>query len=632
MPDVSIIAQFNLTNSKQMEKFKKKFNAPLWKSIAWIAALFSLAICILLIMNYIQLNRVDPVNTKTINILVERLSENPGDNALKEEIRELDLLARKAYFTNQWQIRTGGYLLVIGIAVLIIALQMLVSHKVKVPVVATNDNEDLHSIRGIASKWVAFIGIALVVTALAFAFLSHNELKDRFQSKDLTMIVEDSLQTNTENAANQTVDTAKKTQVEVTDTINREAIEDTTITEKEVAATEESIDLTKPPKYEEIIKNFPCFRGPGGNGIASHKNVPTSWNGATGQNIKWKVKIPLHGYNSPVVWGEKVFISGADASKRQVYCYDANTGKLLWTANIANVPGSPGASPKVTDDTGHAAPTLATDGRRVYAAFSNGDIAAFDMDGKKVWSKNLGKPDNHYGWSSSLMLNQNILIIQYDNRNNPRLMALDVLTGKTLWTKKREVKISWASPIIVYTGKQTEVMLSADPYVASYNPYSGKENWRLDCIYGEVGPSLAYADGIVFANNEYAMLTAIKLGEKPEILWESDEYLSDVPSPIATKDYLFLPTSYGMFVTYEAKTGKMLWEKEFNNGFYASPILVNGKIYALDREGIMHIFKADKTYTSLGTCPLGEASDCTPAFTEGRVYIRGQKHLYCIGK
>ncbi|RLD82326.1 MAG: hypothetical protein DRJ07_08290 [Bacteroidetes bacterium] len=264
--------------------------------------------------------------------------------------------------------------------------------------------------------------------------------------------------------------------------------------------------------------------------------------------------------------------------------------------------------------------------------FSNGDIIAIDMEGKKVWARNLGVPSNHYGHSSSLMMFRNMVIVQYDQRKASKVMALATKTGQTLWTTNRDVKISWASPVVVYTGKQTEIILTSDPYVASYNPYTGKENWKLDCLFGEVGPSVVYADGIVFAQNEYARLVAIKLGEKPEILWEDDEYLSDVPSPVATKKYLFNATSYGAVVCHDAKTGKKLWEKEFDNGFYSSPIMVEGKIYLIDKKGVMHIFSASDKFNLIAEPALGEGSDCTPAFAEGRVYIRGSKNLYCIGK
>jgi outer membrane protein assembly factor BamB len=598
------------------EQKPSQVNVELWKKISLISAIFSLAVCLLMIVNFLQLNRVDPVNTQTINILVERLAENPSDDALREQIRELDLLARKAYFTNQWQIRTGGYLLLIGVIVFLVSQHLISSAKSPEPVISESTEKLLPHQKKLR-KGIAFAGAIIVVFALLSAFLSHQKLGQSFSSR-LAVNVTDSLTQSSiieENEAD-TVFADQNTQT------------DSAITSGDSA----SVQLAEFPTYNEIIANFPTFRGYGGNGIAYQKNVPTSWDGATGKNIKWKFAIPLPGYNSPIVWDDKVFIAGANASKREIYCIDRNTGKILWTTPVANVPGSPASSPKVTDDTGHAAPTMATDGRRVYAIFSNGDIIAVDMDGKRLWARNLGMPENHYGHSSSLLLMRSLLFVQYDQRTSARIMALSTKTGQNVWSTSRPVKISWASPVLAYTGKQNELFLSAEPFVISYNPSSGKENWRVDCLYGEVGPSVAYADSIVFAQNEYAKLVAIKIGEKPEILWEDDEYMSDVPSPVATKDFLFSATSYGTVICYEAKTGKKLWIQEFGNGFYSSPILVSGKIYIIDKKGITHIFSASGTYKNLGSPALGEGVVSTPAFADGQIIIRGSKNLYCIGK
>ncbi len=604
---------------------KKKMNIQLWKRIALIAGIFAILVSVLLIANYVQLSRMDPANIETINTLVERLAENPDDNALREQIRELDLLARKAYFTNQWQIKTGGYLLLVAVLVIVVAFQIINSAKEKLPEITEEKGIDYLTNQIATRKWVSISGVSIVAIALLFAFLTHNKLGNAFAQNNENTAQTDSITEDLAAVEEEAVDLT----IEETDslTIEEQSLEP----DSAIAEADTTEALPEFPTYKELVSNHPSFRGYGGNGISNHKNVPTSWNGTSGQNIKWKVKVPLPGYNSPIVWEDRVFLTGANASKREVYCFDKNTGKILWTLPVTGIPGS-GAAPKVTDDTGHAAPTAATDGRRVYAIFSNGDIIACDMDGKKVWGRNLGVPGNHYGHSSSLMVHRNMVFVQYDQRSGGKIMALDVKTGKTLWSTTRKVKISWASPVVVYTGKQTEIILASDPFVASYNPWTGKENWKIDCIFGEVGPSIAYADGIVFAQNEYARGVAIKLGEKPEILWEFDEYLSDVPSSVATKDYLFSATSYGVVFCQEAKTGKMLWEQEFGNGFYSSPILVSGKIYLFDKKGIAHIFSASGQYKSLGSPALGEDVVSTPAFVEGNVFVRGLTNLYCIGK
>jgi len=599
---------------------KKEQNLRIWKKVATISAGFSLLVALLLIVNYLQYSRLDPVEQETINNLVERLDEEPDNEQLRKEIRTIDLLSRKAYFTSQWQIRTGGYLLLIGVILFVISMQMLSSEKKEVEFL---EKDDVFFAQAKSRKWLALGGTTLVVLALLSAFLSHNSLNDKLVEAALP----DSLQNNSAKAKNNITNNAI-----TEDTLADEEILDSLENGAGTSETDTTLNKLSPfPNSKELLANYPTFRGLGGNGIVSKKDIPSSWNGTNGTNILWKTKIPLEGFNSPVIWGDRVFITGANASKREVYCFDANTGKILWTHEVKNIPNSQPA-PKVTPDTGHAAPTMATDGRRAYAIFSNGDIIALDMEGNRVWAKSLGVPGNHYGHSSSLMLFQDKLIVQYDQKTSGKVMALSTETGKVAWSTDRKVKISWASPLVVFTGKATEILLTADPFVASYNPYSGKENWKIDCIFGEVGPSLAYADGVVFVTNEYANLCAIQIGEKPSILWENDEFLSDVPSPVATKEHLFLVTSYGTVVCYGAKDGKKFWDHDFGVSFYGSPILANGRIYLINMKGNTHIFSASEKFSEIANNPLGEKSVCTPAFADGRIFIRGDKSLFCIGK
>lgn len=634
-------------------KFKlRKTNQSLWRNIAIVAGTFSFIICMLVLVNYIQINRIDPVNTELINSLVQRLEDNPNDNLLREQIREMDLLVRKAYFTNQWQVKAGGYMLLLGVIITTIALQMLYAGKQKLPEIADNE-ENIVLFKEKARKWIGAGGAGLVVLTLLIAFLTHKELGNQFSQAALVA------QTTTDETSNvevieplkediekeepavkdEVVEEIKEEQVIEEDQTKEQKPADPVVEEKkdevvekktEVPAKKVAASTSYPTK--EMMANFPAFRGAGGQGISYQKNIPTDWDGASGKNVLWKIQVPIHSYNSPVIWGDKLFLSGANESQREVYCYDRNNGSLLWTAKVDGVAGSPAKSPDVTPDTGHAASTVTTDGKLVFAIFSNGDIIALDFAGNQKWAKNLGVPDNHYGHSSSLLVYQDKLIVQYDHKKSAKVLALSTENGDELWSTARKVRVSWASPVVIQNGSKAEVILAADPSVASYDVTTGEELWKLDCITGEVGPSVTVGNGIVYALNEYASLVAIKPGSNPEILWEAYDYLSDVPSPLVSGENLFIVTSYGAVVCYDAKSGEIRWEQEFGAGFYASPILAEGNIYLLDRDGVMHIFKADKEYQKIAAPALGEKSDMTPAFADGRIYIRGVKNLYCIGK
>ena len=590
----------------------------LLENISLGSAVFAVVLCVLIIVNFIQIKRADPLNTPAMTALIEKLQSDPGNEQLSQEIQTLDLLARKAFFTAQWQVRTGGYLLFISILLLVSCFKAIELISVKLPKEPAGKPPMFWETRILKRQWLVYSGASLLALTLLLAWLTHKDL-----GKDL--------------GSGKIQDAGYRMRDDVSPTPNPQSPtpnSQSQIPNSQPQIPNSQIPNSQPPipAWQEVQANFPCFRGPGGIGITACTGIPTSWDGKSGKNIKWKTAIPLPGYNSPVIWGDKIFLSGASETKRDVYCLDAVSGKILWNSPVEKIPGSPSQAPGVSKETGQAAPSLTTDGQRVYAIFANGDLIALDLDGNPVWSKNLGVPANHYGHSSSLMMYRDILIIQYDQRGAPAVIGLSGKTGEQVWKTARNVKISWASPSLINTGNRMELILAAEPSVASYDPLTGKELWSIDCISGEVGPSLAYAAGIVFSVNEYSTLSAVRIADPPKVLWENNEYLSDVPSPVATDKYLFLVTSYGTAVCYDAVAGTKYWEHDFGNPVYSSPMLAEGKIYIMDKKGMMNIIKADKEFSLLSQCPLGEGSFCTPAFTNGHIFLRGDRNLYCVEK
>jgi outer membrane protein assembly factor BamB len=549
------------------------------KRVAVVAVIFAVIISILLIVNYIQTKSIDPLNSKAISQLMAKLQENPNDTALKEQIRALDLLARKAYFTYQWQIRTGSILLFVFVLAFLIALKYMSSLKSRLPDLSENVSQDeTWENKLLSRRYIIFSGLGLFLLAFVLGILSENEMKNFGMMK------------------------------------------------------KEKISAGDFPGIDEIRKNWPGFRGPEGNGIAYHTDVPTEWDGKSNKNVIWKIPIPLPGFNSPILWGDKIFLSGADRKNQVVYCIDAGSGKILWQAEVKDIPGSPDKPPKTTDDTGYAAPTMTTDGQRVFAIFATGDMACFDFAGKPIWAKSLGVPGNHYGHSSSLITYQDLVLVQYDQKTGGRLIALKTDTGILVYDKPRDVEISWASPIVVNTGTRAEIILNSNPFVISYDPRTGRELWRVECMSGEIAPSPAYADGMVYVVNEYAVLAGIKLDDKPVVAWEHEDDLSEVSSPVAAKDFLIMGSSYGAVSCFNSKIGERYWIHDFDRGFYSSPILVGDRVYLMDMNGVMQIFKAGKQFQLISACELGEKAVTIPAFSPGRIYIRGEKHLFCIGK
>jgi outer membrane protein assembly factor BamB len=604
-----------------------------------ISGIFCGVVALLLILNFWHMKQIKPLESQSIEALVKRLSQDPNNEVLKQEIRSFDLLARKAYFTSRWQVKSGTWLLLIGGIVLAVSMKIYTDLRagIEPPEALT---EELLKSRANAQYWLFLSGGLILGLSLVAAVLTNDYLGEY----DRMALTADPVEMNSgvevidvfgegQSAALGTASTGDSTNTgDSSKTGDSSNMQENPTKGGSTAEVATPVPSSTAFNRDDFKKNHATFRGYMGLGVSYAKNIPDQWNGSSGQNIKWKVAFSKPGYNSPVIWGDKIFISGADQSARMVACYNRNTGQLLWESEVKDIPGSPGSVPRVTDDTGLAAPTMAVDGKRVYAIFATGDIVAFDLEGKKVWGRNLGVPNNHYGHSSSLQVWENRVVVQYDTNTKGRMLALNTVNGETLWDVERPVKISWASPALIEADGKIQVVTCADPYVSGHDLLTGAEIWKVQAMMGEVGPSVAFDGGMVYASQEYARTVAINPAPPGSIVWEDDEYMSEVGSPVAFNGLMYMATSYGIVVCYDGKTGEKQWEKEFNNEFWSSPVIADGKLYVIDKKGITHIMKADRTGTVIAEPELGEAGFALPAFADGVIYLRGTKNLYCIGQ
>ncbi|MFQ5810299.1 MAG: PQQ-binding-like beta-propeller repeat protein, partial [Armatimonadota bacterium] len=376
-------------------------------------------------------------------------------------------------------------------------------------------------------------------------------------------------------------------------------------------------------------------------GNAMTDEFPTAWDAAAEQGILWKTEVPLPGNSSPIYWDGRIFLTGADEKLREVYCFDGATGELLWTQQVRIEESAGEEPPEVAEDTGYAAPTMATNGQHVFAMFANGDVAAFDLEGEPAWAQAFGPIHNTYGHGASLAMYRSLLIIQLDqgvdaDEGLSELLALDAATGREMWRTGRPVPSSWSTPIVINTGDRDEIITCADPWVISYDPATGQELWRTECLLGDIALSPCYAGGLVFACSDQSELSAIRPptsgdGDEGEIAWSADEGLPDIPSPAASDELIFLVAGWGTATCYDIKDGTKVWEHNLEASFMSSPIMVGSYIYIADLDGVTHIFEAGREFKAVGTCDLGEPVLATPAFVAGRIYIRGEKHLYCVG-
>ncbi len=566
----------------------------LWFAITAVAGLFAFIVFVLLMVNYLQIRASNPMFDDFVTQLRQDYASLPErDQVLAERIQVYDLLQRKAFFTSQTHLRIGGFLLLAGVCTFLIAFKNMVRWQREKPELKETPTADL--------EFMAFAQSRQLITWASIGVLAAGLV--------VTVLTQSVLTRTSEGAVLATAAAG-------TD------------------AAAEAPPAFEPPAWDAIEQNWPSFRGPASNAVATFTTAPTEWDVEAGTNVKWKAELSKPGANSPVIWDNRLFISAGDGSSYEVLCYDTDSGELLWEKVLDKFPGSPAEPPQVTEETGYAAPSMVAHGGLVFAVFADGDMAAYDVEGNLVWGRNVGVPENHYGHSSSLIAWDNLVFVQLDGSAEAKVLALDINTGEEVWSAQRET-ISWSSPIIARTEIGPQLILCSESTVDAYDPATGKPLWSEEFLAGEVAPSPVYANGIVFAANEYAVAGAIRISgtaEAPEseVIWEYDEYLPEVSSPVSDGERVYFGTSAGDFVCVNLETGEEVYAEELGGGFYSSPILVGDRIYIGDLDGVMFVVKAGSNFELISKIDMGEEIFATPAFMDGRIYMRMAQHLYCF--
>ena len=589
-------------------------NRNVYRNVALVTVVFALALLVMMGVSWLQMRQTTPLQTEVMETL-KQLNESNTENAeLADEIRRLDLLSRKAYFTQESHLKTGAWILC-GMAVVIgLSLRMYFKDSKNLPEKEL-DPIDEWMTKSNARKYIGWGVGGLAAASVLFALFTSDTVRGWMNKTGEAPLLAATDSIHVPDSASTAPAAAEAA---ASDTVKT----DSTL----VAEAEEPADSFPTPK---LTSN--AFRGNNSSGRSSARGIPTSWNLKSGKNILWQKTVPKHGYNSPVINGRNIFLTGADAQARELYCFDLWTGELRWTVKADGISGSPSTMPQVNDDTGLAASTVATNGKQVCAIFATGDVVCADMDGKRLWAKNLGVPDNHYGFASSLLMYGNELIIQYDNNSNAKLIALSAANGNQLWSKSRKDKIAWSSPIIAKAGGQQAVIVMGNPAITAYSASNGAELWRVECMSGEVGSSPCASNGVIYGASEYATCVAIN-AETGEKIWEASDCLPECSSPVATKDLLYVATSYGAVCAYNTEDGSVVKQHELTTPFYSSPIIADGKIYLFSNSGKCYIFSTGKDFKLITSFETGEKTFATPAFTDGMMVVRTDKSLYVVKK
>lgn len=399
-------------------------------------------------------------------------------------------------------------------------------------------------------------------------------------------------------------------------------------------------------------ENWGHWRGPRGNGAAVKASPPTEWSST--KNVKWKVELPERQNSSPVIWENQVFVSTATAVDGQnasglptfefkVLCFDRNDGKLLWqrTATVAQ------PHQKVHTTAGFASASPCTDGRHVYAHFGSRGLFCYTMNGELKWKReDFGKMDTllSYGEGSSPTLEDDKILVPWDHQGPSALYALDKLTGETIWKMDRDEPTGWATPLVVEHAGRKQVVMNGQNFARGYDLETGKELWR--CSGQTVRPIASpVADkGLVYVGSGFqgAFLGAFRLSGKGDIqgtdkvAWVIDQDMSDMSSPLLSSGRLYFHKGKsGLISCVDAATGKPHYTARRipalgDKKTYASPVAAGGHVYLTAVSGTTVVIKDADELSIVATNTVEEAVGATPAPVDNELFIRGEKHLFCI--
>ncbi len=570
-------------------------------SLLLTTALFSGVVMGVMIVTRLAEPAVPP-ETPTLLTLRAALAQDSSNEILKAALREEDQQARQNFFAHRRRLTTGAYLLLAGLAATVICARWYVSLERKTPrPTAPAERED-------ADRWLAgrrrnIIAVAVVsVTVLAGLLIFGL-------------------------AGGPPIPTAPFAG----------------------QATPQAVapSIATTPAESAFKENWPRFRGPDGGGLVKADDWPQKWDAATGENIVWKTPVPMPGNSSPVLWGDRLFLTGANADTQKAFCFSRASGKLLWQTPIFAARGEVKAEDiRPLPVTGYASPTPATDGVRLYVTFASADIAAVDGDGRVLWARNLGKPedaaDSSYGRATSLLVYKDKVIVQFDRGLEPgeglsAMLALDARTGRPVWSAPRPVRRCWCTPILITVAGRAELVANGSPWIIAYDPDNGRELWRCSGMKEDVAASPAFADGLVYVTNDHAKVFAIRptaaQGDvtATNIVWTAEEGLSDTPSPVCDGRFFLQANSSGLLTCFDAKSGKLFWSEMLDGRVWASPTLAGDRVCVPSEDGNVYLFDLAEKFGPVTACKLGEPLLATPAFADGRIYFRGDKTLFCVG-
>lgn len=385
-----------------------------------------------------------------------------------------------------------------------------------------------------------------------------------------------------------------------------------------------------------LASDWPAWRGPAGNGSSGEPAAPLVWDAK--KNVRWKTPLPGEGASTPVLVNGRVYLTASEGrgTRRSVVAIEASSGKLLWQKVFRD--DDPERSSALT---GHAASSVVTDGKHLVAFLGNAGVVCLDTEGKVLWQKALGIFDTELGLATSPVLHGGKVFLVCDHDGDrftsfeSFLIALDLATGKEVWkTPRRDHGRSWATPLVVPLGEgRAAVLVAGDNAVRAYDSGTGKLLWSVPGLETWVAPSpIRVGDRVIAASGRNGPVLSLDLSqpEGKRLAWQRRNGGPYICSPVAWKEWLYLPHESGMLLCVELATGKEVYRQRIDGKFLASPLVVAGRLYWTDETGITRVIQAGPKYVELAVNELGEEVRASPALSDGVLYVRGEKHLYAI--
>ena len=436
--------------------------------------------------------------------------------------------------------------------------------------------------------------------------------------------------------------------------------------------------LLKQKPYDIIhgTGNWPSFRGEYACGAVDEQNLPIEWDGKSNKNIKWKTQIPGLAHSSPVIWEEKLFVTTAISSQKNVtfkhglygdgdaspdtsihkwniYCLNKQTGKIIWECTATKGMPKDKRHIKAT----YANSTPVTDGQNIIALFGSEGLFAYDVDGKFLWKKDLGRldcgayndPDYEWGSASSPIIYENLVIVQCDLQEKSFIIACDIKTGETIWRVARDELPGWGTPTIFKGSERVELVTNSSNFIYGYEPLTGKELWRLGGSSKITSPTPVFHNDIIIVcsgRRPEAPIFAIKAGANGDITLQDNQTVNEnivwskirrgpyMPTPIIYRGYLYTLNNNGRFSCYDFETGADIYQvriKHKGGGFSASPVASDGKIFLPSEDGEIFIIEAGPKFSQIASNNIGELLMATPAISGNMLYVRTQHHIFAIG-